>query len=61
MVSGLPISDVHAWYACVWAQPCLTLCDPVDSSLPDSSVRGIFLAKILEWVNIFSSQGTYLT
>ena len=31
-------------------QPCLTLCDPVDSSPPGSSVRGILQARILEWV-----------
>ena len=27
-----------------------TLCDPMDSSLPDFSVYGIFQARILEWV-----------
>ena len=27
-----------------------TLCDPVDCSLPGSSVYGILLARILEWV-----------
>ena len=32
------------------AQSCLTLCDPVDCSLPGSSVHGIFQARILEWV-----------
>ena len=31
------------------AQPCLTLCDPMDFSLPGSSVHGIFQARILEW------------
>ena len=31
-------------------QLCLTLCHPVDSSLPGSSVRGIFQARILELV-----------
>ena len=30
-------------------------CDPMDCSLPGSSVRGIFLARILEWVAISSS------
>ena len=30
------------------AQLCLTLCDPMDSSLPGSFVHGIFLARILE-------------
>ena len=31
-------------------QLCLTLCDSVDCSLPDSPVHGILQAKILEWV-----------
>ena len=33
-------------------QSCLTLCDPVDCSLPGSSVPGILQARILEWVAI---------
>ena len=33
-------------------QACLTLCDPIDSSPPDSSVPGILQARILEWVAI---------
>ena len=28
------------------------LCDPMDCSLPGSSVHGIFQARILEWVAI---------
>ena len=32
------------------AQSCLTLCDPMDSSPPGTSVRGILHARILEWV-----------
>ena len=31
------------------AQSCLTLSDPLDCSLPGSSVHGIFHAKVLEW------------
>ena len=31
------------------AQSCLTLSDPMDHSLPDSSVLGIFQARVLEW------------
>ena len=31
---------------------CLTLCDPMDSSLPGSSVHGILWARILKWVAI---------
>ena len=30
-------------------QSCLTLCDPMDCSLPGSSVYGIFQARILDW------------
>jgi len=33
-------------------QWCLTLCDPMDYSPPDSSVHGILQARILEWVAI---------
>ena len=33
-------------------QSCPTLCNPVDCSLPGSSVHGIFQARILEWVAI---------
>ena len=32
------------------AQLCLTCCDPVDCSLPGSSVHGIFQAIVLEWI-----------
>jgi hypothetical protein len=31
------------------AQSCPTLSDPMDCSLPGSSIRGIFKARILEW------------
>ena len=34
------------------AQSCLTLHDPMDCSLPGSSVHGIFQARTLEWVAI---------
>ena len=35
-----------------------TLCDAMDYSLPGSSVRGIFQARILEWVAMSSSRGS---
>ena len=38
--------------SCVW------LFDPVDCSPPDSSVHGIFRARILEWVAISYSRGS---
>ena len=31
-------------------QSCLTLRDPMDCSLPGSSIHGIFQARVLEWV-----------
>ena len=34
------------------AQSCLTLGDPMNFSLPGSSVHGIFQARVLEWVAI---------
>ena len=46
--------------ACVCAkslQSCPTLCDPMDCSLPDSSVHEISLARIQEWVAISFSRG----
>ena len=36
-------------------QSCLTLSDPMDCSLPGSSVHGIFQARVLEWGAIASS------
>ena len=38
-----------------------TLYDPMDYSPPDSSVHGIFQAKILEWVAMPSSRGSSQT
>ena len=40
------------------AQSCLTLCDPMDSSLSGSAVHGIFQARILEWAAISFSRGS---
>ena len=40
------------------SQSCPALCDPMDCSLPGSSVRGILQAKILEWVAISFSRGS---
>ena len=42
------------------AQLCPTLCDPMDCSLPSSSVHGIFQARVLEWGAItFSKEILY--
>ena len=40
------------------AQLCLTLCNPVDGSLPGSSIHRIFQARVLEWVAISFSRGS---
>ena len=40
------------------AQLCRTLCDPMDCSLPGSSVHGIFQAVVLEWIAISFSRGS---
>ena len=39
-------------------QLCLTLCDPMDYSLPASTVHGILQARILQWVAIPFSRGS---
>ena len=39
------------------AQSCPTLCDPMDCSLPCSSIQGIFQARVLEWIAISFSRG----
>ena len=38
------------------AQSCLTRRDPMDCSLPGSSVHGIFQARVLEWGSIAFSE-----
>ena len=43
------------------AQSCLTLSNPMDRSLPGSSVHGIFQARGLEWVAIAFSERRILS
>ena len=38
------------------AQSCPTLSDPMDCSLPGSSIHGIFQARVLEWGAIAFSE-----
>ena len=42
------------------AQSCPTLSNPMDCSLPGSSVHGIFQARVLEWGAIAFSDMTVL-
>ena len=44
--------------ACPVTESCLTLCNPMDCSLPGSSVHGILQERILEWVAISYSRGS---
>ena len=52
------VFDPSVLYKCLVKYPdiCPTLWDPMDCSLPGSSIRGIFQARILEWVAIFFSK-----
>ena len=58
-----PTSNCHAFIAvvvviyllsCVWL-----FCNPMGYSLPGSSVHGILQVRILEWVAIAFSRGSY--
>ena len=40
-------------------QSCPALCNPLDRSPPGSSVHGILQARILEWVTMPSSRGSF--
>ena len=42
------------------AQLCLTLRDPMDCSLPGSSVHGTFQARVLEWGAIAFSDNIFI-
>ena len=41
-----------------FTQSCPILCDPMDCSIPGSSVQGIFQARVLEWVPLSFIKGT---
>ena len=50
-----------SFHVCMHAkshQSCLSLCEPMDFSLPGSSVHGILQARTLEWVASPSSRGS---
>ena len=42
---------------CSVAQSCLTLCDPMDCSLPGPSVHGVLQARISDWVAKLPASG----
>ena len=47
---------LRIYHAAKSLQSCPTLCDPMDSSPPGSSVHGILQARILEWAAISFSR-----
>ena len=49
-------TSVHTYAVFLVAQSGPTLCNPMDCSLPGSSVHGTFQARILEWVAISFSR-----
>ena len=55
----LPLVPIWKWSEVAQSFP--ALCDPMDCSLPGSSIHGIFQAKVLEWVAISFSRGIFLT
>ena len=57
--SGLPVNTVPPCFVCAKSlQSCLTLCNPMDHSLPGPSLLGILQARIQEWVVMPSSRGS---
>ena len=60
-VGSLPLAPPGKPYTAqsvLVAQSCLTLCNPMDCSLPGSSVHVILQARIPEWVAIPFSRGS---
>ena len=59
----------HLYFLCILSHPnelcakslqsCLYLCDPMDCSLPGSSVHGILQERILEWIAMPSSRESF--
>ena len=56
------VVDTFKMSVCLLAksfQSCPTLCDPMDCNPPGSSVHGILQLRILEWVAMPSSRGSF--
>ena len=49
------VMQIHVWKV---TQSCPTLCNPMDCSLPGSSIHGILQARILEWSAFLFSRGS---
>ena len=59
----LPVPQVHTNIGAPVKEhvSCLVVSDPMDCSLPGTSVHGILQARILEWVAMPSSRGIFPT
>ena len=57
-LSDQKIHDIIYILLCLVVQSCPTCCDPIDCSLPGSSIHGIPQARILEWFAMPSSRGS---
>ena len=51
--------QIHCDVLCLVTQSCPTLCDLMDCSPPGSSVHGTLQARILAWVAMPSSMGSF--
>ena len=52
------IFETYKVYISEVAELCLTFCDPMEYSLPGSSLHGILQARVLEWGAISLSRGS---
>ena len=57
LATSLHPEAIYCCDCCLVVPLCLILCNPVDCSLPSSSVHEISQARILEWVAISFSRG----
>ena len=59
-VGSITVLKIQKKYKVLVAQSCPTLCDPMNCSLPGSSLSmGILQARMLEWVDISFSRGSF--
>ena len=58
LIRLIPYLLPYTYLNCLVTKSCPTLCDLMDSSLPDSSFYGIFQSRILELVAISFSKGS---
>ena len=58
-LEGIVLREIRQMLLFILAKSCLTLCDPMDCSLPGFSIRGILQVRILEWVAISFSKESY--